>query len=82
MRKKIVSHLPGFTNYTLRNEGDEERLSLIGPSFIASLKIALKREFVPLYMADIYGYKRYKAAIIWDTENSKRLRKWIKSFSM
>lgn len=79
-KNNCASFLHDYTSIELKKMGKNERLSLIGPSFIASLKIAFKRGFVPQQMVYIYGFKGYKIVLRGTQRNNNKLRCWKRYF--
>ena len=79
-KKGIASQLHRYCNLSLRAKGITERCSIIGPSFIASMKISLSNGFVPQRMVYVFGIKKYKKVFIGPQKASSDLHRWKKWF--
>jgi hypothetical protein len=78
--KGIASQVQNFTNKSLTQKGVTERLSIISPSNISSMKIQLRAGFEPLRMIYLFGIKKYKKVFLGTTKKSNKLEQWKKAF--
>lgn len=76
----IASKLQNFTSNSLIKRGVTERVNIISPSNIASMKIALRAGFEPQRVIYIFGIKKYKKVFLGTKNKSNRLKHWKKMF--
>jgi hypothetical protein len=79
-KKHVASQLKYYTDLDLQRKGKTELFSLVGPSFIASMKLALRRGFVPQRIIYIYGINKFKKVIVGTSKSLKKLHQWEKWF--
>lgn len=78
--KGIASQLQNFTNLSLKESGITERFNIIGPSFVASMKISLRAGFEPQRIVYVYGINNYRKVFLGTTKKSNKLSEWKKKF--
>lgn len=75
-QKGIASQLHKFCNIYLKNKGIKERLCVIGPSFVGSMKISLSNGFEPKRMVFVYGYKNIIKVFLGSDNHVAKLNLW------
>jgi GNAT superfamily N-acetyltransferase len=78
--KGIASQIQNYTNLSLQKRGITERFNIIGPSFIASMKISLRAGFEPHRMVYVYGIKNFRKVFLGTTKSTNRLHEWKNAF--